>query len=52
VGGWINVYQQARGIATLVDFYLTVCVPSGGMVQFASFSRCTLRVPPLTHHLN
>jgi len=24
VGGWINVYQQVRGIATLVDFYLTV----------------------------
>jgi len=24
VGDWINVYQQVRGIATLVDFYLTV----------------------------
>jgi len=32
VGGWINVYQQVRGIATLVDFYLTVYVLSGKTV--------------------
>jgi len=24
VGGWINVYQQVQGIATLVDFYCTI----------------------------
>ena len=33
VGGWINVYQQVRGIATLVDFYLTVRDPTGKSIH-------------------
>jgi len=33
VGGWINVYQQVRGIATLVDFYLTVQDPTGKSIH-------------------
>ena len=47
VGGWINVYQQVRGIATLVDFYLTVRDPTG-------MSVLPLRVaaPPVSRHLN
>jgi len=42
VGGWINVYQQVRGIATLVDFYLTVRDPTGMSV---------LSLPRQQHHL-
>ena len=33
VGGWINVYQRVRGIATLVDFYLTVREPTGKSIH-------------------
>ena len=33
VGGWIYVYQQVRGIATLVDFYLTVRDPTGKSIH-------------------
>jgi len=40
------VYQQVRGIATLVDFYLTVYVPTGKSILETPLASTTSDTSP------
>jgi len=52
VGGWINVYQQVQGIATLSRFLLYYLRPDWLVSSGSIPSDSCQRAPPLSHHLN